>query len=96
MKGAGKKAAASVLDLQRRALEVLAGIPTVVYGYFALTFVTPALRSIVLALASTALAVALALPIAILIARGRGWAEALVPAADRPHAAQAFAAVQLA
>lgn len=26
------------------ALEVLAGIPTVVYGYFALTFVTPALR----------------------------------------------------
>lgn len=25
-------------------LEVLAGIPTVVYGYFALTFVTPALR----------------------------------------------------
>lgn len=28
-------------------LEVLAGIPTVVYGYFALTFVTPALRSAV-------------------------------------------------
>lgn len=28
------------------ALEVLAGIPTVVYGYFALTFVTPILRSI--------------------------------------------------
>jgi phosphate transport system permease protein len=27
-------------------LEVLAGIPTVVYGYFALTFVTPILRSI--------------------------------------------------
>ena len=27
-------------------LEVLAGIPTVVYGYFALTFVTPLLRSI--------------------------------------------------
>ncbi|MCA9983719.1 MAG: phosphate ABC transporter permease subunit PstC [Anaerolineales bacterium] len=27
-------------------LEVLAGIPTVVYGYFALTFVTPVLRSI--------------------------------------------------
>lgn len=27
-------------------LEVLAGIPTVVYGYFALTFVTPALRRI--------------------------------------------------
>ncbi|MFQ5679763.1 MAG: phosphate ABC transporter permease subunit PstC [Gemmatimonadota bacterium] len=26
------------------ALEVLAGIPTVVYGYFALTFVTPAIR----------------------------------------------------
>ncbi|HEB65106.1 MAG TPA: phosphate ABC transporter permease subunit PstC, partial [Chloroflexi bacterium] len=27
-------------------LEVLAGIPTVVYGYFALTFVTPLLRSL--------------------------------------------------
>ncbi len=27
-------------------LEVLAGIPTVVYGYFALTFMTPILRSI--------------------------------------------------
>lgn len=27
-------------------LELLAGIPTVVYGYFALTFVTPVLRSI--------------------------------------------------
>lgn len=28
-------------------LEILAGIPTVVYGYFALTFITPALRSVV-------------------------------------------------
>ncbi len=28
-------------------LEVLAGIPTVVYGYFALTFMTPVLRSII-------------------------------------------------
>jgi len=28
------------------ALEVLAGIPTVVYGYFALTFVTPILRTL--------------------------------------------------
>ena len=27
-------------------LEVLAGIPTVVYGYFALTFMTPLLRAI--------------------------------------------------
>ncbi|MGQ9709728.1 MAG: phosphate ABC transporter permease subunit PstC [Anaerolineae bacterium] len=27
-------------------LEILAGIPTVVYGYFALTFITPILRSI--------------------------------------------------
>lgn len=27
-------------------LEILAGIPTVVYGYFALTFVTPALRNV--------------------------------------------------
>jgi phosphate transport system permease protein len=29
------------------ALEILAGIPTVVYGYFALTFVTPLLRTVV-------------------------------------------------
>ena len=28
----------------RPILEVLAGIPTVVYGYFALTFVTPLLK----------------------------------------------------
>jgi phosphate transport system permease protein len=28
-------------------LEILAGIPTVVYGYFALTFITPVLRSVV-------------------------------------------------
>lgn len=28
-------------------LEILAGIPTVVYGYFALTFVTPILRAVV-------------------------------------------------
>jgi phosphate transport system permease protein len=28
-------------------LEVLAGVPTVVYGYFALTFVTPALQQII-------------------------------------------------
>jgi phosphate transport system permease protein len=28
-------------------LELLAGIPTVVYGYFALTFVTPSLRSLI-------------------------------------------------
>src|SRR5690606_21583785 len=27
-------------------LEVLAGVPTIVYGYFALTFMTPLLRSI--------------------------------------------------
>src|SRR5829696_8101940 len=30
-------------------LEVLAGIPTIVYGYFALTFMTPLLRSIFVA-----------------------------------------------
>lgn len=29
------------------ALEILAGIPTVVYGYFALTFITPLLRGVV-------------------------------------------------
>lgn len=28
-------------------LEILAGVPTVVYGYFALTFVTPILRSVI-------------------------------------------------
>jgi phosphate transport system permease protein len=27
-------------------LEILAGVPTIVYGYFALTFVTPLIRSI--------------------------------------------------
>ena len=32
-------------------LEVLAGIPTVVYGYFALTFVTPALQQVIPSLA---------------------------------------------
>jgi phosphate transport system permease protein len=33
-------------SLLKPALEVLAGIPTVVYGYFALTFVSPILRSV--------------------------------------------------
>jgi len=33
-------------NLLKPTLEVLAGIPTVVYGYFALTFMTPLLRSI--------------------------------------------------
>jgi phosphate transport system permease protein len=32
--------------LLKPALEVLAGIPTIVYGYFALTFMTPLLRTI--------------------------------------------------
>ena len=27
-------------------LEILAGIPTIVYGYFAITFVTPILKTI--------------------------------------------------
>jgi phosphate transport system permease protein len=31
-------------NILKPALEILAGIPTVVYGYFAITFVTPALR----------------------------------------------------
>lgn len=35
-----------VRKVVKPALEVLAGIPTVVYGYFALTFVTPIIRSI--------------------------------------------------
>jgi phosphate transport system permease protein len=39
-------ATARVRNLLKPTLEVLAGIPTVVYGYFALTFMTPLLRSI--------------------------------------------------
>jgi len=39
-------ASASVRALCKPVLEVLAGIPTVVYGYFALTFVTPLLRTV--------------------------------------------------
>jgi phosphate transport system permease protein len=35
-----------VREVMKPILEVLAGIPTVVYGYFALTFVTPLLRGI--------------------------------------------------
>jgi len=34
-----------VAAILRPAVELLAGVPTVVYGYFALLFVTPALRS---------------------------------------------------
>lgn len=36
-----------VRKIVKPALEVLAGIPTVVYGYFALTFVTPLIRTVV-------------------------------------------------
>ena len=32
-------------DILKPTLEVLAGIPTVVFGYFALTFITPLLRT---------------------------------------------------
>jgi phosphate transport system permease protein len=35
-----------VRSVLKPVLEVLAGIPTVVYGFFALTFVTPIIRSI--------------------------------------------------
>jgi phosphate transport system permease protein len=35
-----------VRNILKPILEILAGIPTIVYGYFALTFVTPILRSI--------------------------------------------------
>lgn len=39
-------AAPRTRNLVKPILEILAGIPTVVYGYFALTFVTPLLQSI--------------------------------------------------
>lgn len=39
-------APASLRAVVKPALEILAGIPTVVFGYFALTFVTPLLRGI--------------------------------------------------
>jgi phosphate transport system permease protein len=39
-------ASARVRDILKPALEILAGIPTVVYGFFALTFVTPILQGI--------------------------------------------------
>jgi phosphate transport system permease protein len=44
-------ALASVRRVVRPVLEVLAGVPTVVYGYFALQFVTPLLQGIVPGLA---------------------------------------------
>jgi phosphate transport system permease protein len=44
-------AAARVRRTVRPVLEVLAGIPTVVYGYFALQFVTPLLQTVVPGLA---------------------------------------------
>jgi phosphate transport system permease protein len=34
-------------DLVKPILEILAGIPTIVYGFFAITFVTPILRSLI-------------------------------------------------
>ena len=40
-------AAPKVRQVFKPLLEVLAGIPTVVYGFFALTFITPALRVII-------------------------------------------------
>lgn len=39
-------ASSRVRSIVKPILEILAGIPTVVYGYFALTFMTPLLRSI--------------------------------------------------
>jgi phosphate transport system permease protein len=39
-------ASARVRGVLKPTLELLAGVPTVVYGYFALTFVTPLLRGI--------------------------------------------------
>ncbi len=39
-------ASSRVRSILKPALEILAGIPTVVYGYFAITFVTPLLRKV--------------------------------------------------
>ncbi|MBC7238091.1 MAG: phosphate ABC transporter permease subunit PstC [Chloroflexi bacterium] len=39
-------ASARARSILKPTLEILAGVPTVVYGYFALTFVTPLLRSL--------------------------------------------------
>ena len=39
-------ASPKVRNFLKPILEVLAGIPTIVYGYFALTFMTPLLRAI--------------------------------------------------
>jgi len=44
-------AAERVRRVVKPALEILAGVPTVVYGYFALTFVTPMLQNVVPGLA---------------------------------------------
>lgn len=40
-------AGAKVRQIVKPVLEILAGIPTVVYGYFAISFITPLLREIV-------------------------------------------------
>jgi phosphate transport system permease protein len=40
-------ASARARSIIKPVLEILAGIPTVVYGYFALTFITPLLRGVV-------------------------------------------------
>ena len=40
-------AAPRARDVLKPALEILAGVPTVVYGFFALTFVTPLLRDVI-------------------------------------------------
>ena len=42
----GEYASARVRSILKPILEILAGIPTVVFGYFALTFVTPLLQAI--------------------------------------------------
>ena len=42
----GEYASTRVRNVLKPILEILAGIPTVVYGYFALTFVTPLLQAI--------------------------------------------------
>ncbi len=60
-------ATARVRSILKPLLEVLAGIPTVVYGYFALVYVTPALKATVFPTISTFNALSASLMVGIMI-----------------------------